>query len=155
MKQLEFIYGTVMHWLDNTQTKASIILGVKLFLIGYFLTLFDVYNVHWEMRCLVMIWYLITALFSFIFLIRVIYPRTNSRLFSSNIYFRNIAHNYRDNVQKGIEDLTAMKKEDFKKSLAEQIITLSEVSDYKYKYLRRGIFFVIFELFFLILFRIL
>ena len=150
MENLKFINNTIIHWIDKTDVKSNIILALKFFILGYFLNKFNFHFIERQKDFIFFIFILSSAL-SFLFLIRIIYPKLSTGEASSIIYFKHISDKYRQNKKQAEADLMEIDDESFKRDLIGQIVSLSVVAECKYKDLQKGIFFMIIEVLFLIL----
>ena len=155
MEQLKFIHDTIIHWIDKTDSKANIILGIKFILVGYFLTLLTGFNFGWNWKTIALLIFITSSVSAFSFLIKIIYPKLSTEEPTSLIYFKHLALKYKNNKKQGIEDLDKLTEESFKRDLSNQIISLSIVAECKYTDLRKGIIALFFEIIFLVLYKIL
>lgn len=155
MEKLQFIHNTIIHWIDKTDSKANIILGIKLFLIGYFLTLLDGFSFGWNWGTLLLSLFIVSSFVSFIFVVRIIYPKLSTEEPSSLIYFIHIFDKYKNNKNQGVEDLSNFSDENFKTDISSQIISLAIVAEEKYRYLQKGILFMLIEVIILVFFKFL
>lgn len=155
MEKLKFIHNTIIHWIDKTDSKANIILGIKLFLIGYFLTLLDGFSFGWNWGTVLLILFVINSFVSFIFVVRIIYPKLSTVEASSLIYFKHISDKYKNNKSQGIEDLGNFSDGKFKTDISNQIISLAIVAEEKYRHLQKGIIFMLIEVVVLVFFKFL
>jgi len=152
MEKLRFIHNTIIHWIDKTDLKANIILGVKLFLIGYFLTLLDCFSFGWNWKTILLVLFFLTSIVSFFFIIRIIYPKLSTGEASSLIYFKHISDKYKKNKKQGIKNLSNFSDKDFITDISNQIISLAIVAESKYVYLQKGMIFMLIEIIILVFF---
>lgn len=151
MDNLKFIHNTINYWIEKADNKANIILGLKVFILGYFLSIFKTFDLNKSLTAVGLSFYVIFSLLSFYFILSVVYPKLATGESPSLIYFKHIADKYRANKKQGIKDLSALDDKAMQKDISGQIIALSVVADSKYKKIRSGVLFLIFESLFLIL----
>lgn len=155
MEQLKFIHNTITHWIDKTDLKADIILGIKIFIVGYFLTLLDVFKFGWNWKTIILILFIASSAASFFFLLKIIYPKLSTEEPTSLIYFKHLSAKFKNNKKQGVDDLNKLSEENFNKDLSNQIISLSIVAECKYFDLRKSIGALFLEVILLIFFKIL
>lgn len=155
MKNLKFIHNTIVHWIDKTDSKANIVLGFKIFLIGYFLTMLDSLSLNCDINIIALILYIVSSLVSFVSVLRIVNPTLSTGEAPSLIYFKHISHQYRNKREKGVEDLIKLSDKDFKIDIANQIISLALVAEEKYQHLQKAIIFLLIEVVTLIYINIL
>ena len=154
MKNLKFIHNTIIHWIDKTDSKANIFLGIKFFIVGYFLTLLTNLNFGWNWETIFLILFVIFSFIGFVLIIKIVKPKSSTEEPPSLIYFKHLSEKYRNDKKTGSNVLLNMSDQDFKRDLSNQIISLSIVAHDKYRYLQKTISFLFIESVFLLLFRI-
>lgn len=155
MDKLKFIHNTIIYWIDKTDSKANIILGINFFIVGYFLSLLENFTLGWNWKTIVFVFFLGSSAIVFSYIVKIIYPKLSTEEPSSLIYFKNIFEKYGNNKKQGVKDLSNFKNDDFKKDLSNQIISLSIVAESKYSDLRIVIKGLIIEFILLFIFKIL
>lgn len=145
MEQLKFIHDTIIHWIDKTDTKANIILALKLFILGYFLKEFNIQNIG-NAKQFVLFVFLTSSALAFFFVLKIVYPKLSTGEATSLLYFKHIADKYKCNKKQGVIDFENLTEDKLKKDTTNQIISLSIVSTEKYKDLQKGIAFVFIEI---------
>lgn len=148
----QFIHNTVIHWIEKADSKAEIMLGIKLFILGYFIQTFEHPN-DLTYHSLIYITYSISSLLSFYFLVKIVYPKLSTKEPNSLIYFKHLDSKYSSNKKQGVKDLMNMSEEDFKNDLINQILSLSFVSSLKYQLLQKSFIFLMLEVASVILLR--
>lgn len=151
MDNLKFIHNTINYWIEKADNKANIIMGLKVFILGYFLTIFKTFDLSISLIAVEFSLYILFSLLSFYFILNVVHPRLATGEPSSLIYFKHVADKYRHNKKQGIKDLSTIDDKSMLEDLSNQIISLSIVADSKYKKLRTGVLLLIFETMFLII----
>jgi len=147
-----FIHNTIIDWISKAESKANIILGIKLFILGYFIESYNSPS-SFSYHALLYVLYLFFAGISFYFLIKIIFPQLSTKEPESLIYFKHIDVKYKFNKKQGISDFINFDEDKFKKDIINQILSLSFVSSIKYKLLQKGFFFFGLEVLFILIFR--
>lgn len=148
----QFIHDTIVHWIDKADSKSDIIIALKLFILGYFITNFSVAH-ELNFKTLLFILYLVFSFSSFYWLVMIVFPKLSTGEASSMIYFKHISQKYKFNIGQGRSDFNSMSQESFKNDIINQIISLSIVSDSKYQGLRKGMIFLFLEIMALMLLK--
>jgi len=156
-ERLKFIHNTIVHWIDKTDTKAQIFLGIQLAILGYLLANLK-YSNFLKNYNITFLLFLISLLFIFLsifYLLRVLWPRLSTSEHISYIYFKHIEERYRHDKKKAIHDYNELKDDEFDNDLISQIISLSIVGTSKYKDLQKIVIILSVEIILVILMLIL
>ncbi len=153
---LKFIYDTIIHQTDKTDTKAYFLLVLQVTIIGYFLVRIkdlEFSNVYATVLSVIITVLMILAL---TFMILSIWPGLSSKVPNSKnsiIYFHHILHSFKKDKKKLIEKFEKCELDDFNSDLIEQIISISHLVVKKYKYVQNAIIFLVLQIgFFIALF---
>ncbi|MFA5925622.1 MAG: Pycsar system effector family protein [Parcubacteria group bacterium] len=138
MEQLKFIHNTIIHWIDKTDSKANIILALKLFILGYFLKEFHIQDVEKFKQFILFIFFFSSAL-SFFFVLKIVYPKLSTGEASSLLYFKHISDKYKFNKKQGAADYKNLTPDKLELDTINQIISLSIVATEKYRDLQKSI----------------
>lgn len=138
MKELQYKYETLSKWIGNADTKAQILLGIQLFILGYVLNSGFPKNWHSVWDVVVIFSFLYTSCFALFYLYRIIRPRLTNNLGNSLIYFQDLAKLARSNHKSLKDNLMNERPESFSEDLANQVIALAKVCDEKYKDLKEA-----------------
>lgn len=150
MEKLKFIHDIVIHWIDKTDSKANVILGIKLFVLGYLLTLLKNFEFGCNWISVLLVLYGIFSFISFFFIVKVFYPQLSTNEPHSSIYFKHIADKYRNNKEQGLSDLKKLSDKGFVEDLSNQIISLAIVAREKYSLVQKGMAFMVVEIILLV-----
>lgn len=136
MEKLQFKYDALSAWIERADTKASILLGVQLFILGFVLQYaVSNFSTHW-LAIVVYLVFVITSVASLLFLYQIVGGRLDNETRDSRIYFRDIAENA-DQRDDYIDILSNETDEEYKRDLSAQIVALAKVANSKYEKLSK------------------
>jgi len=138
-KDLKFIHNTIIHWIDKTDTKANIFLGIQLVILGYVVSHFRNLNLGICYKKIILDFLLFLTILVFFFIFKIIWPRLSTNEPKSFIYFKHIYNRYVKNKQQATEDFSKISKQEFENDLINQVVSLSTVATTKYTDLQKMI----------------
>lgn len=150
MENLKYTYDQVNEWIRTADQKAMILGSFNVAGFVYQLINLD------EIRCankFILTLFFLSLVATFVagyFWMMIVYPRLENNLKLSKIYYGHIANAYTNNLQVGIEDLSSMSDEEYKKDLSSQIVINSIIAKRKYRYIQKFIWAFGFQIFTLI-----
>jgi len=151
MNNLKFIHNTIIHWIDKTDTKANIFLGIQLVILGYFFSYFNDFNFDSCYKKTILGLLTFFTFFVLFFIFKIIWPKLSTKEPKSFIYFKHICDKYTKNKEQAIQDFSKLSNQEFENDLVNQILSLSIVATSKYKYLQKMIIFLTIEIILIIL----
>ncbi len=150
MENLKYTYNQVNDWIKTADQKAMILGSFNAAGFVYQLISLD------EIECannFTLALFFISLVATFVagyFWMMIIYPRLENNLKVSKIYYAHIANAYTNNLQTGIEELSSMSDEEYKKDLSSQIVINSIIAKRKYRYIQKFVWAFSFQIFTLI-----
>jgi len=148
---LKFIHNTIIHWIDKTDIKAHIFLGIQLVILGYFTSYFNNIDFGSCYKKIVFGFFIFFTILVLFFIFKVIWPRLSTNRLKSFIYFKDIYDKYAKSDQPAIEDFDKISKQEFENDLVNQLVSLSIVAMTKYKDLQKMMMVLGFEIILVIL----
>ncbi|KPJ55131.1 hypothetical protein AMJ47_01265 [Parcubacteria bacterium DG_72] len=148
---LKFIHNTIIYWIDKTDSKANIFLGIQLAILGYFLFSLSSFDLDFYCESIVLFGFLISTFFVLFFIFKIIWPKLSTKEPISFIYFKHIYEKYAKKRERAMEDFGKINNQDVDNDLINQIVSLSIVATSKYKDLQKAIIFLVIEIIFIIL----
>jgi len=148
---LKFIHNTIIHWIDKTDMKTHIFLGVQLAILGYFISCFNDIDFSICYKEIVFALFLSSSIFVLFFIFKIIWPRISTNKPKSFIYFKDINDKYAITNQLAAEDFNKISKQEFENDLVNQLVSLSIVATTKYKDLQKMMMVLGFEIILVIL----
>ncbi len=139
---LKFIHNTIIHWIDKTDIKANIFLGIQLVILGYFLSSIANFSLNSWYKVIALLGFLVFTFFVLFFIFKVIWPRLSTNGSSSVIYFKHLHDKYAENKNQAIKDFSETTDRDINNDLINQIVSLATVATLKYKDLKKAIIFL-------------
>ena len=128
----------ISKWITVADTKAQILIGIQLFIIGFVSEKhIPIDCFEWMINILFLVFLFISCI-SLFDLYRVIKSRLSNKTYGSKIYFRDIAKSFELNAEETKDLIKNEKKEDFLSDLTDQIIILSGIANEKYKDLEKA-----------------
>lgn len=152
MKQndLKFIHDTIIHWIDRTDVKANIFLGIQLAILGYLLPKVACFYFDYYHKAVLFGW-ITSALLDLFLIFRVIWPKLSTDEPKSFIYFKHIHAKYAGENLVALRDFSKVNEKAFDEDLVNQIISLSTVATEKYIILQKVVILIGFQIALIIL----
>ena len=145
MENLKFIHNTEIHWIEKTDTKASILLGLKVLILGFFLDKFADLNTESDFVITILCSFLFITLLALFLYLKIIFPQLTINKPKSLIYFKHIAEKDSLDHEKLFNELLNISDATLQKDLTTQIISLSHVASKKYGDLQKMMFLLYIE----------
>ncbi len=158
IEPIKFIFNSISGQISRTDTKANILLGVQLAIVGYFLSNLERISLNNYYFLIVFILFIIMVLMTLIFVFKVIWPSLNLKYLSkkgySLIYFKSIHDEVTKDEKKTIHRFDKAKEEEFKEDLILQVLSLSEIATKKFIRIQKAFIFLGIEIFLGLIFLI-
>jgi hypothetical protein len=135
-ENLKYVLTQINDRIKFADQKASFFASFNLIWVLVQLKFLNLENFSSCLYKFILLLFLLSWIFSIIFLFLILYPRLNNKTKKSKIYFCHIANKYKDNKISAIKDFNDLTEDEFKEDLSIQIVENSIITKRKYKLLQ-------------------